>query len=40
MGASFTLLNLKDVEDSAVRHGQSGIEARFARVPLELVKSG
>jgi mannose-6-phosphate isomerase-like protein (cupin superfamily) len=40
MGAAYTLLNLKDVEDASVRHGQSGIEARFARVPLELAKCG
>jgi uncharacterized cupin superfamily protein len=39
--AAYTLLNLKDVEDAALKHGQSpSIEARFARVPLGLESSG
>jgi uncharacterized cupin superfamily protein len=40
MGASYTLLNLMDVEDAALRHGQPGLEARFARAALGLEKSG
>jgi mannose-6-phosphate isomerase-like protein (cupin superfamily) len=38
--AAYTVLNLKQVEDAAVKHGQTGMEARFARVPLGLEKSG
>jgi uncharacterized cupin superfamily protein len=34
-------LNLReDVEDLAPKHGMSGIESRFARVPLGLEQSG
>jgi mannose-6-phosphate isomerase-like protein (cupin superfamily) len=37
----YTKVNLKDVEDQAVRFGLSPhIEARMARVPLELENSG
>ena len=39
--ADYTLLNLKnDVEDMASRFGYSPTEARFARKPLGLEKSG
>jgi mannose-6-phosphate isomerase-like protein (cupin superfamily) len=40
--AEYTLRNLKDdVEDSAVKFGISpNLEARFARVPLELEQAG
>jgi mannose-6-phosphate isomerase-like protein (cupin superfamily) len=39
--ADHTKVNLMEVEDSAVRFGQSpGLQARFARVPLELRSSG
>jgi quercetin dioxygenase-like cupin family protein len=36
----YTVVNLKEVEDSAERFGYAGMEARFARKPLELEKSG
>ena len=39
--ANHTKVNLKTVEDMAPRFGMSpGLEARYARVPLELEKSG
>jgi mannose-6-phosphate isomerase-like protein (cupin superfamily) len=39
--ASYTKVNLKEVEDQAPRFGLGGrIEARMARVPLELEHSG
>ena len=39
--ADHTKVNLMEVEDAAVRFGQSpGLQARFARVPLELRSSG
>jgi mannose-6-phosphate isomerase-like protein (cupin superfamily) len=37
---AYTVVNLTQVEDAAVKHGQKGLEARFARVPLGLEKSG
>ena len=42
MAGGYTRTNLKgDVEDMAVKHGLSpNLESRFARVPLELEKSG
>ena len=40
MGGAFTLRNLAEVEDAAARHGQQGLEARFARGALELERSG
>jgi mannose-6-phosphate isomerase-like protein (cupin superfamily) len=36
----YTLLNLREVEDAAARHGQAGLEARFARTALALERSG
>jgi mannose-6-phosphate isomerase-like protein (cupin superfamily) len=39
--AHYTLVNLHEVEDQAPRFGYSpGLEARFARVPLQLERSG
>jgi mannose-6-phosphate isomerase-like protein (cupin superfamily) len=39
--APYTVVNLKEVEDQAPRFGYApNVEARFARVPLELEKSG
>ncbi len=39
--AGYTIVNLKEVEDQAPRLGHSpNLEARFARVPLELENSG
>ena len=38
--AGYTHLNLRDVENQAPRFGMEGIEARFARGPLELEQSG
>jgi mannose-6-phosphate isomerase-like protein (cupin superfamily) len=39
--AAYTLVNLKDVEDQAPNFGLEGsMEARMARVPLELEHSG
>ena len=39
--ANYTKVNLKDVEDQAPSGGLSpGLKAHFARVPLELEKSG
>jgi mannose-6-phosphate isomerase-like protein (cupin superfamily) len=39
--ADYTLVNLKEVEDQAPKFGHSpDLEARFARVPLGLEKSG
>jgi mannose-6-phosphate isomerase-like protein (cupin superfamily) len=39
--SDYTKVNLKDVEDQAVRFGLApNIEARMARVPLELENSG
>jgi mannose-6-phosphate isomerase-like protein (cupin superfamily) len=39
--ADYTLKNLKDVDDAAVGFGLSpGLEARFAREPLELENMG
>lgn len=39
--ASYTHLNLREVEDMAPRFGYSpNLESRFARKPLELEKSG
>jgi mannose-6-phosphate isomerase-like protein (cupin superfamily) len=39
--AGYTKINLvSDVEDLAPKHGLEGVESRFARVPLELEKSG
>ncbi len=39
--AGYTRVNLKEVEDQAPKFGLSpNIEARFARVPLELQNSG
>jgi mannose-6-phosphate isomerase-like protein (cupin superfamily) len=39
--AAYTKVNLKEVEDQAVRFGLApSIEARMARVPLELENSG
>ena len=38
---SYTIVNLKEVEDQAPRFGLSpSVESRFATVPLELEKSG
>src|SRR5690242_2937367 len=39
MGA-YTVRNLAEVDDAAARHGQQGLEARFARGALGLEKSG
>jgi mannose-6-phosphate isomerase-like protein (cupin superfamily) len=37
----YTVVNLKEVEDSAVKYGMApNLEARFARKPLELEQSG
>lgn len=39
--ANYTRVNLKEVEDQAPKFGLApNIEARFAREPLELQKSG
>ena len=39
--AGYTLVNLRDVEDMAPKFGYApNVEARFARVPLELDQSG
>jgi mannose-6-phosphate isomerase-like protein (cupin superfamily) len=39
--AAHTKVNLRDVEDQAPKFGMSpGIEARYARIPLELEQSG
>lgn len=39
--SAHTIVNLKQVEDMAVKWGLSpGLESRFARVPLELENSG
>ena len=39
--AGYTLVNLKEVEDMAPKFGFApNVEARFARVPLELEQSG
>ena len=39
--AEYTIVNLKEVKDSAPKFGYApNLEARFARVPLELEKSG
>ena len=39
--AAYTVVNLKQVENMAPKFGLSpGLEARFARVPLELENSG
>jgi len=39
--ANYTVVNLKEVEDQAPKFGMSpGLEARFARKPFELEKSG
>ena len=39
--AGYTIVNLNEVEDQAPKFGYSpNIEARFARVPLELENSG
>jgi mannose-6-phosphate isomerase-like protein (cupin superfamily) len=39
--AGYTLVNLRDVEDMAPKFGFApNVEARFARVPLELEQSG
>jgi mannose-6-phosphate isomerase-like protein (cupin superfamily) len=39
--ANYTKVNLKEIEDQAPRGGLSpGLKAHFARVPLELEKSG
>ncbi|MGZ4393142.1 MAG: hypothetical protein ACXVRK_13650, partial [Gaiellaceae bacterium] len=40
MPSEYTRLNLADLEDAAPKFGLSGIEARFAREPLELEQSG
>lgn len=38
---AYTVVNLKQVEDMAPKFGLSpGLESRFARIPLELEKSG
>ena len=36
----YTLVNLNEVEDRGSQFGLTGIEARFATVPLQLQKSG
>jgi quercetin dioxygenase-like cupin family protein len=39
--AGYTIVNLKEVEDQAPKFGHSpNLEARFARVPLELENAG
>jgi mannose-6-phosphate isomerase-like protein (cupin superfamily) len=39
--ANYTKVNLKNIEDQAAKGGLSpGLKAHFARVPLELEKSG
>jgi mannose-6-phosphate isomerase-like protein (cupin superfamily) len=39
--AGYTVVNLKEVEDQAPKFGHApNLEARFARIPLELEKSG
>lgn len=39
--SSYTITNLKQVDDQGARFGYGGkLEARFARVPLELERSG
>jgi mannose-6-phosphate isomerase-like protein (cupin superfamily) len=39
--AGYTIVNLKEVEDQAPKFGHSpNLEARFARVPLELESAG
>lgn len=39
--ADYTVVNLKQVEDQAPKFGMApGLEARFARKPLQLEKSG
>jgi mannose-6-phosphate isomerase-like protein (cupin superfamily) len=39
--AGYTLVNLEDVEDMAPKFGLApGLQSRFARVPLELERSG
>jgi len=39
--AGYTIVNLKEVEDQAPKFGYApNLESRFARVPLELEKSG
>jgi mannose-6-phosphate isomerase-like protein (cupin superfamily) len=39
--SNHTVVNLKQVEDMAPKHGLApGLESRFARVPLELENSG
>jgi len=39
--AGHTIVNLKEVDDQAAKFGYApGLEARFARVPLELENSG
>jgi mannose-6-phosphate isomerase-like protein (cupin superfamily) len=40
MSGGYTLRNLAEVEDAAARHGQRGLEARFARGALDLEMSG
>lgn len=40
-GAPYTIVNLKQVDDAATRHGLSpSLETRFARRPLGLERSG
>jgi mannose-6-phosphate isomerase-like protein (cupin superfamily) len=38
--ANYTFRNLKEIENAAERFGIEGMEARFARNPLELEKFG
>jgi mannose-6-phosphate isomerase-like protein (cupin superfamily) len=39
--AGYTIVNLKEVEDQAPKFGYApNMESRFARIPLELEKSG
>lgn len=38
--ANYTVKNLKQIDNAAARYGIAGMEARFARTPLELEKFG
>lgn len=38
--AGYTHINLRSLEDMAAKHGQSGMQSRFARRPLELERQG
>ena len=33
--SDFTVMNLKELEDAAVKHGQEGLEARFGRAQMD-----